>query len=153
MRSKTTNNSTSCSSKNAVALEESIYDDMMNALKSEVGYLCNTEEREKLRKALWPDGKTINRDIFGRSASIIAEVAGINVPEGTRFMMVIGEKIGPEDIFSGEKLSVVLTVWKWSDFDEMLERLKKILKFLGEGHSASIHTKQRRPHGETCHKG
>ncbi|MEE9418253.1 MAG: hypothetical protein V3W43_02170, partial [Desulfatiglandaceae bacterium] len=25
-------------------------------------------------------------------------------------------------------------------FDEMLERLKKILKFSGEGHSASIHT-------------
>ncbi len=139
-RSKTANNSTSCSSENAVAIHESVYDDMMNALKSEGGYLCNTEEREKLRKALWPDGKTINRDIFGRSAAIIAEVAGINISEGTRFMMVIGEKIGPEDMFSGEKLSVVLTVWKWSNFDEMLERLKKILKFSGEGHSASIHT-------------
>jgi sulfoacetaldehyde dehydrogenase len=141
-RSKTANNSTSCSSENAVALEESIYDKMMDALKAEGGYVCNTEEREKLRKALWPDGKTINRDIFGRSAAHIAEVAGIDIPEGTRFMMVIGEKIGPEDMFSGEKLSLVLTVWKWSDFDEMLERLKKILKFSGEGHSASIHTKR-----------
>ena len=139
-RSKTANNSTSCSSENAVAIQESVYDDMMNALKAEGGYLCNTEEREKLRKALWPDGKTINRDIFGRSSDHIAQVAGIDIPEGTRFIMVIGEKIGPEDMFSGEKLSLVLTVWKWSDFDEMLERLKKILKFSGEGHSASIHT-------------
>jgi sulfoacetaldehyde dehydrogenase len=54
--------------------------------------------------------------------------------------MVIGEKIGPEDRFSGEKLSVVLTVWKWSDFDEMLDRLDRILRFSGIGHSASIHT-------------
>jgi sulfoacetaldehyde dehydrogenase len=123
-----------------VAIQESVYDDMMNALKAEGGYLCTTEEREKLRKALWPDGKTINRDIFGRSAAHIAQLAGIYIPEGTKFMMVIGEKIGPEDRFSGEKLSLVLTVWKWNDFSEMLDRLKEILKFSGEGHSASIHT-------------
>ncbi len=139
-RSKIANYSTSCSSENAVAIHESIYDEMVNALKSEGGYMCNTEEREKVRKALWPDGKTLNRDIVGTPAQYIAQVAGIDIPPNVRFLMVIGEKIGPEDRFSGEKLSVVLTVWKWSDFSEMLERLKKILKFSGEGHSASIHT-------------
>jgi sulfoacetaldehyde dehydrogenase len=123
-----------------VAIHESIYDEMINALKSEGGYMCNTEEREKIRKALWPDGETLNRDIVGTPAQHIAQVAGIDIPSNVRFIMVIGEKIGPEDRFSGEKLSVVLTVWKWSDFSEMLERLKKILKFSGEGHSASIHT-------------
>jgi sulfoacetaldehyde dehydrogenase len=123
-----------------VAIEESVYDKMMDLLKSEGGYLCNNEEREKLRKALWPDGKTLNRDIFGRSAAHIAEIAGIDIPEGTRFLMVIGEKIGPEDRFSGEKLSLVLTVWKWTDFSEIVERMKKMHKFSGEGHSASIHT-------------
>ena len=139
-RSKVANYSTSCSSENAVAIHESIYDEMINALKSEGGYMCNTKEREKIRKALWPDGQTLNRDIIGSPAQHIAQVAGINIPQNTRFIMVIGEKIGPEDRFSGEKLCVVLTVWKWSDFSEMLERLKKILKFSGEGHSASIHT-------------
>ncbi len=140
VRSKTANNSTSCSSENAVAIEESVYDKMMDLLKSEGGYLCNNEERKKLRKALWPDGKTLNRDIFGRSAAHIAEIAGIDIPEGVRFLMVIGEKIGPEDRFSGEKLSLVLTVWKWTDFSEMVERTKEMHKFSGEGHSASIHT-------------
>ncbi len=139
-RSKVANFATSCSSENAVAIHESIYDEMINALKSEGGYMCNTEEREKIKKALWPDGETLNRDIVGKSAQYIAQVAGIDIPSNVRFIMVIGEKIGPEDRFSGEKLSVVLTVWKWSDFSEMLERLKKILKFSGEGHSASIHT-------------
>ena len=28
-------------------------------------------------------------------------------------------------MFSGEKLSLTMTVWKWTDFDEMLDRLKK----------------------------
>lgn len=140
MRSKTANNSTSCSSENAVAIYEPIYDQFMNLLKKEGGYLCTTEEREKVRKALWPDGKTLNRDIFGRSVPIIAKAAGINPPPGTKFLMVMGEKIGPEDRFSGEKLSLVLTVWKWNDWNEMLNRLEKILEFSGIGHSVSLHS-------------
>ena len=138
--SKIANNSASCSSENAVALHEDICDDMIMALKSEGGYMCNTDEREKLRKYMWPDGTHLNRDIVARPATFIAQNAGLEVPEGTRFLMVLGEKVGPEDRFSGEKISPVLTVWKWNDFDEMLDRLEKILKFSGEGHSVSIHS-------------
>jgi sulfoacetaldehyde dehydrogenase len=138
--SKIANNSASCSSENAVALYESVFDDMVAALKTEGGYLCSTDEREKLRKYMWPDGTHLNRDIVARPATFLAENAGLTVPDDTKFLMVIGEKVGPEDRFSGEKISPVLTVWKWTDFDEMLDRLEKILKFTGEGHSASIHT-------------
>ncbi len=140
MLSKTANNSASCSSENAVALYESIYDDMIAALKSQGGYMCDTEEREKLRQYMWPDGEHLNRDIVARPATFIAEKAGLTVPADTRFLMVVGEKVGPEDRFSGEKISPVLTVWQWSDFDEMLDRLDRILAFSGAGHSASIHT-------------
>jgi sulfoacetaldehyde dehydrogenase len=138
--SKTANNSASCSSENAAALYEGIYDDMIEALKAEGGYMCSTDEREKLRKYMWPDGIHLNRDIVARPATVIAGNAGLTVPEDTRFLMVTGEKVGPDDRFSGEKISPVLTIWKWSDFDEMLDRLEKILKFSGEGHSVSIHT-------------
>jgi len=54
--------------------------------------------------------------------------------------MVLGEKPSPEDRFSGEKLSPVLTVWKCSDFSEMIGRTKQMLKFSGEGHSVSIYS-------------
>lgn len=138
--SKTANNSASCSSENAVALYEGIYDKMIEALKSEGGYLCDTDEREKLRKYMWPDGSHLNRDIVARPATFIAQQAGLTVPEDTRFLMVIGEKVGPQDRFSGEKISPVLTVWKWTDFAEMLDRLERILKFSGEGHSVSLHS-------------
>jgi sulfoacetaldehyde dehydrogenase len=139
--SKIANNSASCSSENAVALYESIYDEMLEALKSEGGYLCSTDEREKLRQYMWPDGTHLNRDIVARPATFIAEKAGLAVPEDTRFLMVIGEKVGPEDRFSGEKISPVLTIWKWTEYDEILDRLEKILKFSGEGHSVSLHSK------------
>ncbi len=138
--SKIANNSASCSSENAVALYEGIYDQMIECLKAEGGYLCNTDEREKLRSYMWPDGSHLNRDIVARPATFIAEHAGLAVPTDTRFLMVIGEKIGSEDRFSGEKISPVLTVWKWNDYDDMLDRVEKILKFSGEGHSISIHS-------------
>lgn len=140
VKSKCANNSASCSSENAVAIEEAAYDAMMAALEGEGGYLCSTEEREKLRAYYWPDGRHLNRDVVAKPASYIAEHAGIEIPEGTRFLMVIGTKPGPEDRFSGEKISLVLTVWKWTDFSEMIERMKEMHRFSGEGHSASIHS-------------
>lgn len=138
--SKTANNAASCSSENAVAIEEAAYEAMVAALKAGGGYLCSTDEREKLRKTMWPDGIHLNRDIIARPAARIAEMAGIAIPKGTRFLMVVGEKIGPEDRFSGEKISLVLTLWKWSDFSEIVARVGKMLKFSGEGHSVSIHS-------------
>ncbi len=139
-KSKTANNAASCSSENAVAIEEKIFDKMIAALKAEGGYLCSTEERETLRKTMWPDGHTLNREIVAKSATFIADLAGLKVPKETKMLMVMGEKIGREDRFSGEKLSPVLTVWKWTDFDEMLDRMERILKFSGEGHSVNIQT-------------
>jgi sulfoacetaldehyde dehydrogenase len=142
VKSKIANNSASCSSENAVALEAGIYDEMIECLKAEGGYFCSTEEREKLRAYMWPDGKTLNRAMVARPAVWIAERAGLDVPEGTKFLMVLGETAGPEDRFSGEKISPVLTVWKWDDFAEMVERMKAMHRFSGEGHSASIHSER-----------
>ncbi len=140
VKSKTANNSASCSSENAVAIYEGIYDGMIQALESEGGYLCGREEREQLRKYMWPDGAHLNRDVVAKPAQYLAEQAGLDVPQNTRFIMVLGERPGPEDRFSGEKISPVLTVWQWTDFSEMVERTEKMLKFSGEGHSVSIHS-------------
>lgn len=141
--SKTANNSASCSSENAVAIHESVYEAMLDALKAEGGYLCTTEEREKLRQTMWPDGRHLNRDVVARPVAHIAQLAGLDVPSGARFLMVLGEKPGPEDRFSGEKICLVLTVWKWTDFDEIVTRVGRMLKFSGQGHSVSIHSEDR----------
>jgi sulfoacetaldehyde dehydrogenase len=139
--SKTLDNASGCSADNAVAIHESIYDEMVKALEAEGGYFCNAQEREKLKGALWPDGRIINKDIVAKPVKHIADLAGISVPDGTKFLMAVGEKIGPEDRFSGEKLSPVLTVWKWNDFDEIIQRVKRIHKFSGLGHSVSIQSR------------
>ena len=57
-KSKTANNAASCSSENAIAIEECIFDKVIAALKAEGGYLCSTEEREMLRRTMWLTGHT-----------------------------------------------------------------------------------------------
>ena len=137
---KTFDFATSCSSENSVVIQESIFNDCIEKLKANGGYLCSAEEKQKLRKAMWPDGKHLNKEIVAQSPEIIAEIAKIELPEDIKFIMVLGEKIGPEDLFSGEKLSIVLTVWKYSEFQDAIEYIQKITAYSGAGHSCGIHT-------------
>jgi len=137
---KTFDYATSCSSENSVVIQESISDVFIEKLKGNGGYLCSAEEKEKLRKAMWPDGKHLNKEIVAQSPEVIAKIAEIKVPEGTKFIMVLGEKIGPEDMFSGEKLSIVLTLWKYSEFQDAIDYIQNITAYSGAGHSCGIHT-------------
>tara|TARA_B100000586_G_scaffold251925_1_gene211441 strand:+ start:552 stop:1940 length:1389 start_codon:yes stop_codon:yes gene_type:complete len=148
VKSKIANNSASCSSENAIAIEEIVFKEMVSALQAEGGYLCNSEERERLREYYWPDGKILNRDVIAKPVKYLAKQAKIIIPKGTRFLMVMGKNPGPEDQFSGEKISLVLTLWKWIEFSEIIKRIKKMLEFSGEGHSISIHSTMESRHVE-----
>lgn len=59
--------------------------------------------------------------------------------------MLVVEGIMPleQDRFAEEKLSPVLTVWKYDNFDEGYEILKRLTDNCGTGHSCGIHTKNR----------
>lgn len=137
--SKTFDLATSCSAENSIIVHEDIYDDLLAALKDEGGYLCNAEEKELVQKALWKDG-VLNRDIVAQSASVIAGIAGITLENNSKFIMVEEDNVGAEYPFSGEKLSVVMTVYKFSDFDEAVERVNQITQYQGPGHSCGIHS-------------
>jgi sulfoacetaldehyde dehydrogenase len=141
-QSKTFDNATSCSSENSLVIQAAIYDRMIRCLEAEGGYLCSVAERERLKCFLWPDGIHLNKRVPGQGARVIADAAGVVVPDSTRFLMALGEAIGPEDPFSGEKLSPVLTLWRFQDFPEAIEYVQRITGFIGRGHSCSIHTTQ-----------
>ncbi|MCX8043891.1 MAG: aldehyde dehydrogenase family protein [Desulfobacterota bacterium] len=141
--SKTFDNATSCSAENSAVIHESKWDGMIEAFKKIGGYLCTGEEKAKLKAALWPDGEHINQKVVARPAKKIAEIAGIQVPDTTTFIMVIGELPVESDKFADEKLSPVITLWKYSSFSEAIEFVKKIHAVKGEGHCCAIHTTSR----------
>ena len=141
-RSKTFDYGTSCSNDNSVVIEAPVYEAMVGALEREGGYFCDDEERALLREAMWPGGGKRSPKTLCKAPAVIAEEAGLEneAARNATFFMVEGEGIGDEDPFSGEKLAVVLTVYKAPDFDEALEITKRILDYVGRGHSCGLHT-------------
>lgn len=138
--SKTLDLAASCSSDNSVILVDSIYEPMLERLKAKGGYLCNAEEKEKLRNTIWDDEGHLNTAIVAQPAQKIASMAGLDVPETTEFYIVIEEGWGKEFPFSGEKLSVVMALYRASDIDHAIELTNNIQSYQGQGHSCGIYS-------------
>lgn len=139
MLSKTFDYATSCSSENSIVVIESVYDDLMKNLQSEGGCLLNTEEKEKLQKALWIDNH-LNRDVIAQPVEKIAKIADLVIDEDKSFLMVEETGVGAEFPYSGEKMSVVLTVYKVANFDSAIDKVNELTKYQGAGHSCGLHT-------------
>ncbi len=142
--SKAFDYATSCSSENSVIVHESIYDDMISQFIKLNSYFVKGEERETLKNHMWKFNMKghlgINPKIVAQSALKIAEEAGLKVPENTKVLLVEGADNIEADLFSQEKLSPVLTVFKYKKFSEGYQILKRLTDNYGTGHSCGIHT-------------
>ena len=140
-KSKIFDNSTSCSSENSLIILDSVYDQAMDALKRAGGYLCSAAEKEKVRENLWVDGH-LNRHVIAKDADILADVFGIgDQAKGHKFFMVEEGTANADSKFIDEKLSLVLTIYRAKDMDDVVKQLNTILDVCGKGHSVGIHTK------------
>ncbi len=140
--SKCFDNATSCSSENSVVLLDANYDDAIAALERAGGFLVPAEKHDTVVETLWQGGK-LNRHLIAKDVEILAEAFGLGeLPEGTKFLMVEETGIGPAAPLSGEKLSLVLTVYRAADFAQAKKIVRDILNYQGIGHSCGLHTKR-----------
>ena len=139
--SKIFDNATSCSSENNLIIVQNVYEEVINLMKLQGATLLSKEKKDLLEKTLWINGK-LNREIIAKSANIIADRINLNRDNDIKILMVEEEGVGPDYLFSGEKLSPVLTVYKAKDFEHAKEIGKKILNYQGIGHSIGIHTNE-----------
>lgn len=137
--SKTLDLAASCSSDNSVIVFESIYDEFLEKLKSEGGYLMSDAEKSKLQQVLWQDG-AINAKIVAQPASVIAGQAGFDLPEGKQFLIIPESGAGAEFPFSGEKLTVTMALYKVKNIDEAIALTNRIQAYQGQGHSCGIYS-------------
>ena len=135
---------TSCSSENSIIVHESIYDQLINEMTRLGSYFVKGNERNTLEQYMWKLNKkgyrSINQAIIATSPKAIAKEPVIEVPENTKVLMVEGSNNIEDDFFSQEKLSPVLTVFKYSEFKEGYEILVRLTDNNGTGHSCGIHT-------------
>ena len=139
--SKIFDNATSCSSENAVILLDAVYADAIAALERAGGWRCSADEKARVARTLWVNGK-LNRRIIAKDADVTAEVMGLPAEARSRkFFMVEEDEVGGKNGFADEKLSLVLTVYRAGDFADARRIAAAILNVTGKGHSVGIHTR------------
>jgi len=137
--SKTLDLAASCSSDNAVIAVDAIYDELLEALIAEGGYLANEEEYRKIAAVLWEDGH-LNAACVVKQPQVLAAMAGCSIPDDRKFIIMPETGFGPEHPYSGEKLSTIMAFYRVKDIDEAVKLTNDIQEYQGKGHSCGIYS-------------
>jgi sulfoacetaldehyde dehydrogenase len=139
--SKSFDNATSCSSENALVVVDEIYEGFIQALDGAGGRLLDETDAKRLHNTLFQGG-TLNRAMIAKDIEVVADVAGIAVanPGTARFLVLPAAEVGPGHPESGEKLSLVVALYRARDFDHAKKLAAGILAYQGAGHSVGLHS-------------
>jgi sulfoacetaldehyde dehydrogenase len=136
--SKIQNHGSGCSCDGNLLVEATVYERFLDLLMKEGGHLASAEEKRLLEAVMWDAEGRRTLDTVARAASVIADKAGFTLPEGKSFVVIKEDKIGKAHRFSSEKLAPVLTIFKYSGFDNLLRMVSEIFEVGGKGHSVGI---------------
>lgn len=137
---RTFDNGIICSGEQTIIAHKNDYEEVIKAFEDQGCYFVrNDVDKYKLRKTIF-SGSHINKDVVGQSTDKIAKMAGIEIPEKTKIILLEADGIGAEDELCKEKMCPVMTTFKYNDIDEAINISKTNLELEGNGHSAVIHS-------------
>ena len=139
--SKTFDNGTICASEQSVMCDCDMEPAVRGEMEKQGAYFLNNEQIAKLGKFILRANGTMNPQIVGKSAQVIADLAEIEIPEGTRVLVAKETGIGFGHPYSNEKLAPILGFYTAENYVEICELAQKILHYEGAGHTFSMHTK------------
>ena len=133
-----------CSCDGNLIIHEDVYDGFVAALVKEGAYLANEEEAEKLKAVMWDEAGHRLPNTVAISPQKLAEAAGFEIPADRKFIAVTGggiENVGKEHFFSSEKLTTLLTLFKYyGEFENALTMMQAMFNVGGKGHSCGIYS-------------
>jgi acetaldehyde dehydrogenase (acetylating) len=140
---KTFDNGTICASEQAVVVDAPIEAAVREQFKMQGAHFVSQSEADLLAKIVTTPQRGLNPGIVGRSVEVIAKMAGISVPPGTRCLMADVAGVGRDYPLSMEKLSPILAFYVEDGIERGAARCNEVLHYGGMGHTAGIHTGSR----------
>ena len=131
-----------CSHEQFVLTPEESYDETL-ALFGDTGKVWFTDDEaqvQKLRETVFPDGH-LNKDVVGKTPREVGAMAGVDVPETARLILLPAKGAGTDDLLAKEKLCPVIAILPYKAFSDAVEKAKANLLVEGAGHSAALHSK------------
>ena len=136
-------NGTICASEQAVVCDAPIQQAVRDQFKAQGAYFLSPPEADQLTKVVATPQRSLNPAIVGKSVEVIAKLAGLNVPPGTRCLIADVDGVGRDYPLSMEKLSPILAFYVVDGLAKCAERSREVLAYGGMGHTAGIHTRSR----------
>lgn len=139
--SKTFDNGTICASEQSVIVEKKIEKLVVDEFEKQQCYFLSPDETEKVGKiAILAETGNMNPLIVGQPVDVIAQRAGISVPEGTKILLAKLEGVGKKYPLSSEVLAPILAFYSARDYQEAI-KICIDLNFLGGiGHTVGIYS-------------
>ncbi len=136
-------NGTICASEQAIVVDAPIEMAVREQFKVQGGYFVSASEADQLARIVATSQRTLNPAIVGKSVEVIANIAGLSVPPGTRCLMAEVGGVGRDFPLSMEKLSPILAFYVEDGIERGAARCSEVLHYGGMGHTAGIHTRSR----------
>jgi len=134
----TFDNNLPCIAEKEIVAIQSIVDELLHYMVNEQGcYLASKEEQDKLIATVFTPKGGLNRKCVGRSAKVLLQMIGVEVPDNIRCITFIGEK--EHRLIAEELMMPILGIVAAKDFDDAVE--KAVWLEHGNRHSAHIHSK------------
>ena len=139
LRSKTFDYGTVCASEQSIIVDAAM-EQAVKEKASQMGfYFMNKEEAGRLAKLLFKPNGTLNPEIVGKAATVLAEKAGFAVPGSTKVLVAREQEAGPTRPYSMEKLCPVLAFFVMENEDAVLAKAIEVLIHEGSGHTFAMH--------------
>src|SRR5690349_1304281 len=136
-------NGTICASEQAVICDAPVEQAVREQFRLQGAHFLSAAEAEQLGKVVATPQRSLNPAIVGKSVEVIAKMAGLNVPPGTRCLLADVGGVGRDHPLSMEKLSPILAFYVVDGLVGCAERSRQVLGYGGMGHTAGIHTRSR----------
>jgi len=141
LSSKTFDNGSVCASEQSVVVRKKIADQAKEEFEKQGAYFMSPEETEKVGRIAYDEQRgMMTAAVVGQSVASIAEMAGIEVPDGARVLMAPLEHVSPKYPLSAEILAPILAFYIEENFDVAIDRCMEITQFGGIGHTAVIYS-------------
>jgi acetaldehyde dehydrogenase (acetylating) len=136
-------NGTICASEQAVVCDAPVEQAVREQFKLQSAHFLSATEADQLAKVVATPQRSLNPAIVGKSVEVIAKMAGLTVPPGTRCLMADVAGVGRDYPLSMEKLSPILAFYVADGLAACAKLSQQVLGYGGMGHTAGIHTRSR----------
>ena len=136
-------NGTICASEQAVVADAPVAAQVRQELEAQGGHFLSPSEADQLAKVVSTASRALNPAVVGKSVEVIAKMAGLSIPQGTRCLVAEVGGVGRDFPLSMEKLSPILAFYVEDGLERGAARCFEILSYGGMGHTAGIHTRSR----------